>query len=305
MAPDGVQQFVAADHGRGHFDQVAKHGEGLRPQVYRPFRPGHCLLISIDFELVELDSHSLSPFPACAWFPAMKVSILVGQYAKACHHSADLSCDGGCCCHLFCEQGRTFTQISTCFQARKRRKVHCFVQIQVVATERTKHLQDYQPKKQEPSIIVPAGALLIGLILLGLTAWPHWYHDQGSYSVPVRALVVESSRLPVARTVDRVWPRHSFAYHYLYQGELYVGRVYRLSGGQREAVRRYPVGSMVTAWIDPALPERSVIETHMPITDRLWLLLGIVLVATGLVRWFQVMCSDSEAFRTDGQHTDA
>ena len=47
MAPDRVEQIVAAYHGRCLFDQMTEHGEGLRAQVDRTVR-------SIDLFLLQI-----------------------------------------------------------------------------------------------------------------------------------------------------------------------------------------------------------------------------------------------------------
>jgi hypothetical protein len=155
--------------------------------------------------------------------------------------------------------------------------------------------------QRRSSKLVPAAAILVGLFMLALLGWPHWHHPQDDYSVPVRALVVESTTLPVASALDRLWPRHAFAYHYLYQGELYVGRVYRHRGGLGEAVRRYPAGSMVTAWVDPDLPERAVIMPGPSSADLRWLAMGSLLFLLGLLGFARQVSRDKALPRAGDQ----
>jgi hypothetical protein len=153
------------------------------------------------------------------------------------------------------------------------------------------------PPKRTHSIMLPFTALLLGMFMLALIGLPQWHHPRADYSVPVRALVVESTTLPVASALDRVWPRHAFAYHYLYEGELYVSSVYRHHGGLSEAVSRYPAGSMVTAWVDPGWPERAVIEPGLSTADLGWLALGLVLFLFGLLGFFRLLACDLALLR--------
>jgi hypothetical protein len=140
-------------------------------------------------------------------------------------------------------------------------------------------------------------ALLLGLFQLTSVALQQWHHGRADYSVPVRALVVESTRLPVAGAFDRVWPRYSFSYHYLFRGELYVSSVYRHRGGPGEAVSRHPVGSMVTAWVDPSHPERAVIEPGFTAVDLGRVGLGLLLFLVGLLRFSRLLARDLALLR--------
>lgn len=72
MAPDGIEQVVATDHGRRLLDQMTEHGKGLRTQVDRSIRSGDRLLLGIDFELVELNDQDELPSPALLPAPARK-----------------------------------------------------------------------------------------------------------------------------------------------------------------------------------------------------------------------------------------
>ncbi len=150
-------------------------------------------------------------------------------------------------------------------------------------------------------MMLPAAAILVGLFLLAWCGLPLAHHASADYAVPVRALVVESTTLPAGSVVDRIWPRHVFAYRYLYQGELYLGQFYRQRGGAREAVRRYPVGATVTAWVDSEQPEKAVIETGISRADLILLVLGLALLLVGLLKFFRLPDHDSAAVDVRGK----
>ena len=147
-------------------------------------------------------------------------------------------------------------------------------------------MNQHQQARPESSKTLPAVGILVGLFLVVWCAVPLVQHASADYSVPVRGLVVESATLPAAGALDRIWPRHVFAYRYLYQGELYLGSAYRKGGGSGEAVRRYAVGATITVWIDPGQPERVVVETGLPGRDLALLAVALVLLIAGLFRFF-------------------
>ncbi|MCC5865358.1 MAG: DUF3592 domain-containing protein [Wenzhouxiangella sp.] len=153
------------------------------------------------------------------------------------------------------------------------------------------------PAKGAYALTISLTALLVGLFLITLIGLQQWHYGRADYSVPVRALVVESAQLPVATALDRVWPRHTFAYHYLYRGEFYVGNVYRHRGGLREAVSRLPVGSMVTVWVDPGHPERAVVEPGLSTADLGCLVVGLLLFLIGLIGFSRLVARDLKLLR--------
>jgi len=157
-----------------------------------------------------------------------------------------------------------------------------------------------QPTKHQPSTILPLLAVFMGLFLMAAFGLPHWHHLQADYSVPVRALVVESSTRPAAGLVDRVLPRHDFSYHYLHQGQLYAGGAFRQRGGVGPAVRRHPVGSLITVWIDPDQPEKAMVETHVPPFDLALIVLGLSFMAVGLLLFFRLVSRDCSALGEGG-----
>ncbi|TVR91094.1 MAG: DUF3592 domain-containing protein [Wenzhouxiangellaceae bacterium] len=169
------------------------------------------------------------------------------------------------------------------------------------SSQRSSTVSQPDPARDAHGLLMPVTALLLGLFVLALIGLPQLHHVRADYSTPVRALVVESAQLPVATALDRVWPRHTFAYHYLYRGELYVGNVYRHRGGLREAVSRLPVGSMVTVWIDPRHPERAVIEPGPSRADLAWLALGTLLLVFGLRCFFRLVAHDLALLRAGKQ----
>ncbi len=142
------------------------------------------------------------------------------------------------------------------------------------------------------SLLVTTAAIVIGFFLLAVGAMPFMQHGRADYSVPVRALVVESRTLPPARPLHRIWPRHQFAYRYLYQGELYLGSAYRTTGGAAEAVRRYSIGATIYAWVDPGQPQRAVVETGHRGRDVVFMILGLVSLIAGLVRFILLVARD-------------
>ena len=158
-----------------------------------------------------------------------------------------------------------------------------------------------QPTKRQPAMLWPLLAVFAGLFLLTAFGLPAWQHAQADYSVPVRALVVESSTRPAVGPIDRVWPQHEFAYHYLHQGQLYVGRGYRHRGGVGPAVSRYAAGSLITVWIDPDRPERALVETRIPLFDLALLVIGLIILALGLLLLLRLVSRDRSVFEP-GSH---
>ncbi len=161
------------------------------------------------------------------------------------------------------------------------------------------------PAKGGYTLTMSLSALLVGLFLLTLIGLQQWHHGRADYSVPVRALVVESTQLPVAGALDRAWPRYSFSYHYLFRGELYVGSAYRHRGGLGQAVSRHPVGSMVTVWVDPGHPERAVVEPGLSALDLGCLGLSLLLFLAGLLGFSRLVARDVELLRAGNQRGNA
>lgn len=131
----------------------------------------------------------------------------------------------------------------------------------------------------------PVLAVLLGVFLLTWSGLTLRQQAVGNFTVPARALVVESSTQPASSAWERIWPRHHFAYRYLHRGELYVGRVYRQGRGSGEAVRRYAVGSTLTVWVDPNQPDKAVVETGPRVRDLALLTLGFVSLMVGIARF--------------------
>lgn len=154
------------------------------------------------------------------------------------------------------------------------------------ANRPAKSAMDQQPAQQPASVLLPAAAMLAGLFLIVLFTLPYLSQGTADYSVSVRAQVVESATLPAESLLDRIWPRHRFVYRYVYQGEVYASSVYRHGSGRTEAVRRYSVGSMLTARLDPNQPERAVVETGLRLQDMVIFALGLILLLGGIVRLF-------------------
>lgn len=155
-------------------------------------------------------------------------------------------------------------------------------------------MNQHQQVRPELSRTLPTTGVLVGLFLAVWCAVSLVQHFSADHSVPVRGLVVESATLPAASALDRIWPRHVFAYRYLYQGELYLGRAYRTGGGSGEAVRRYGVGAAITVWIDPGQPEKGVVETGLPSRDLALLAVALVLLTTGLIRFVRLTAARRE-----------
>ncbi len=160
-------------------------------------------------------------------------------------------------------------------------------------------MRQTDPTLRVCALLIPVAALLAGLFLLALVGLPQWHQGRADYSVPVRALVVESTRQPVVSVLDHLWPRHAFSYHYLYRGELYVSRAYRQRGGLAEAVSRHPAGSVVTAWVDPQSPERAVVEPGPSRTELAGLAVGFLLCAVGLLGFFRLVAHHRALLRPD------
>lgn len=142
---------------------------------------------------------------------------------------------------------------------------------------------------------MPSVGILIGVFLLVWGLVPLVQHGKADYSVAVRALVVESTTLPPAGALDRIWPRRAFAYRYLYQGEPYLGRVYRKGGGAGEAVRRHAVGTTITVWIDPDQPQRAVVERGLAGRELALLVLGTLLLSIGLFGFVRLALASADS----------
>ncbi|MFP4209243.1 MAG: hypothetical protein ACLFSC_11335 [Wenzhouxiangella sp.] len=118
---------------------------------------------------------------------------------------------------------------------------------------------------------------LVGLALALGVLGPHARHLGIDYSVEVSGQVIQAGPRP------QLAP---FQYRYLFQGDLYYGTGVRVTGGTRQALDRYRSGDRIPVHLDPARPERALIEPGLVAADR-WQLgwaCGLVLVAWWLVR---------------------
>lgn len=135
----------------------------------------------------------------------------------------------------------------------------------------------------------PGFAILLvwAMLPLALGAWlfvifvlSHLLHWPRDYSVPVRAQVVESRMMADSGwfffDADRV-----FIYRYIYQGELFRSSAYRPGGHLDEAIRAYPAGSMLTAYVDPDAPGYSMVWPSVARDQLADLVLGLALLVIG------------------------
>jgi hypothetical protein len=97
---------------------------------------------------------------------------------------------------------------------------------------------------------------------------------------PVPATVTESHRTAIPRASDRP-PRYrsNFTYEYLYRDRQYTSNQYTYFGRHRgEAVCRYAVGEIVTAYVNPRQPTFAVINPHPSVFAYALAVLGSLMV---------------------------
>lgn len=126
--------------------------------------------------------------------------------------------------------------------------------------------------------------LISGLMLVIVGLVPHLAHCSANYSEPVRAQVIESHLDQGSGWLAPLAARAVFSYRYVHQGQIFVGSAYRASGGEAEAVRRFLPGAMITVYIDPARPERALVQPGLSRPEAGWILLGLVLLVAASFR---------------------
>jgi hypothetical protein len=126
--------------------------------------------------------------------------------------------------------------------------------------------------------------LTVGLLLVMAALVPHLAHWSGNYSEPVRAQVIESRLDQGKGWLAPLAARAVFSYRYVHQGRVFSGSAYRVSGGQAEAVRRFLPGAMITVYIDPARPERALVQPGLSRPEAGRILLGLVLLVAASLR---------------------
>jgi len=121
----------------------------------------------------------------------------------------------------------------------------------------------------------------LGVWLVATVVLSHLPHLLRDYTVPVRAQVVES-RLEADIGLPFLGAEHSFAYRYLYRGELFRSSTYRPGGYLDEAIRSHPVGSMLTVYLDPEAPRLSMVWPGLSHDQVVDLGIGLVLILIGV-----------------------
>ncbi|MEE4637268.1 MAG: DUF3592 domain-containing protein, partial [Wenzhouxiangella sp.] len=76
--------------------------------------------------------------------------------------------------------------------------------------------------------------------------------------------------------------RPPFQYRYLFEGEIYRGTAFRVTGGLRQALDRYRPGDRIPVHLDPAQPDRALIQPGLVASDRWQLGLAGVLMLIAL-----------------------
>lgn len=118
---------------------------------------------------------------------------------------------------------------------------------------------------------------LTGLVLALSVIGPHGRHLGIDYSVVVSGQVLHAGPRPSHH-------RPPFEYRYLFEGEIYYGTAFRVSGGARQALDQYRPGDRIPVHLDPARPERALIQPGLVAADRwqLGLACGLLVVALWL-----------------------
>jgi hypothetical protein len=131
------------------------------------------------------------------------------------------------------------------------------------------------------ALILTVLPLALGCWLVATVLLSHLPHLTRDYSVPVRAQVVES-RLEAGSGLPFFGTEHSFAYRYIYQGQLFRASSYRPGGYLDEAIRSHPVGSMLTVYLDPEAPRLSMVWPGIARDQIVDLGIGLVLILIGV-----------------------
>ncbi|AKS41213.1 DUF3592 domain-containing protein [Wenzhouxiangella marina] len=120
---------------------------------------------------------------------------------------------------------------------------------------------------------------------LSLEAWLPVYLDHSTaYAEPVRAQVVESRFQGRSDSDWRLGPGQPvFAYRYVHRGRIFHASGYRPGGGLVEAVRRFPPGTMVTAYLDPARPQAAMLFPGVHGDQIARGLVGLCLLLSGML----------------------
>jgi len=131
------------------------------------------------------------------------------------------------------------------------------------------------------ALILTVLPLALGCWLVATVLLSHLPHLTRDYSVPVRAQVVES-RLEAGSGLPFSGTEYAFAYRYIYQGQLFRASNYRPGGYLDEAIRSHPVGSMLTAHLDPDKPEYAIVWPGLAQSQLQNLALGVLLLILGV-----------------------
>lgn len=145
-----------------------------------------------------------------------------------------------------------------------------------------------------PATLLAFPLLLLGLLLIGLAGSSGLKRLSIEPSVPVSAQVIESTTAMCPGPLGQVRPSYRFSYRYIYQGEIHVSQAYRFDGGTREAVHRHPVGTMLTAWVDPTQPGQAVIHPGLQRREILVFAVGGLLLSLGLIGFFCILARERQ-----------
>lgn len=107
---------------------------------------------------------------------------------------------------------------------------------------------------------------------------------------PTTSGIVRASGVTIDRREDRTTHGATIVYEYRVGGTTQVGDKrsfsdYRSSSGRRayRIVAQYPVGSRVTVYYHPRKPELSVLEPGLNWSTPLFIALGLIFIAVGLL----------------------
>lgn len=129
--------------------------------------------------------------------------------------------------------------------------------------------------------------LMVGMVLVLMVLVPQARFAGHDYSQPLVAQVIESDVVHGAGPLARLRPGYRFSYRYVHEGRIHLGSAYRFTGGLSEAVRRHAPGQMITVFIDPLRPERSMIEPGVSHGEWLRLLVGTLLLMLAGFPWLR------------------
>lgn len=125
---------------------------------------------------------------------------------------------------------------------------------------------------------------IVGIFLVLAALAPHLAHWSADYSEPVRAQVTESHLDQGTGWLAPLTGRAVFSYRYVHQGQLFAGSAYRAGGGQAAAVKRFMPGAMITVYIDPARPERAMVQPGLSRPEAGRILLGLIALLIASIR---------------------